>query len=183
MIDLQTNYLGLTLRNPLVAAASPLSEKVSNVQKMEEAGIAAVVCYSLFEEQIIRESLLLNHSLESGTYSMAEALTFFPDLGRYNIGPQAYVDHLCKLKESVSIPIIGSLNGVSSGGWIEYAQKIEQAGVDALELNLYYLPTNVDLTGSELEESYMWSTGPQLQSSEIGTSSVSSPSPQTIVIV
>ncbi|MGD2156194.1 MAG: dihydroorotate dehydrogenase-like protein [Anaerolineales bacterium] len=155
MVDLTTTYLGLELKNPLVASASPLSEKLETVQMMEEAGIAAVVMYSLFEEQIIRESLELDHFLAQGTEMFAEALTYLPDLGRYSIGPETYVGHLKKLKETVNIPIIGSLNGVSSGGWIEYAQKIEDAGADALELNLYYLPANLDISSSQLETAYI----------------------------
>ena len=161
MVDLSTTYLGLSLKNPLVAAASPLSEKVETVRRLEEAGIAAVVVYSLFEEQIIHESLRLHRDLEQGTYSYAEALTYLPDAGvyqdlhRYNIGPEKYVEHVRALKQAVSIPIIGSLNGVTPGGWIEYAQKIEQAGADALELNIYNLPTTPELTAAELEENYI----------------------------
>ncbi|HHH40995.1 MAG TPA: dihydroorotate dehydrogenase-like protein [Chloroflexi bacterium] len=155
MTDLTTTYLGLTLKNPLVAAASPLSEKVETVQRLEEAGIAAVVLYSLFEEQIIRETLELDHYLAQGTETFAEALTYLPEMGRYTMGPEAYVAHLRRLKEAVSIPIIGSLNGVSTGGWIEYARRIEDAGADALELNLYYLPTDPNLTSAELEEVYV----------------------------
>jgi len=151
MVDLKTTYLGLELKNPLVASASPLSEKVETVQELEAAGISAVVMYSLFEEQIIRESLELDHFLTQGTELFAEALTYLPDLGRYSIGPDTYVEQLKKLKQAVDIPVIGSLNGVSTGGWIEYAQKIEDAGADALELNLYYLP----VTSSQLESAYV----------------------------
>jgi dihydroorotate dehydrogenase (fumarate) len=132
MVDLTTNYLGLALKNTLVASSSPLSHKVSSVQELEEAGIAAVVMYSLFEEQIIRESLKLHEDLSRGTNQFAEALTYIPEIGSYSIGPDTYVEHLRKLKQATKIPIIGSLNGVSTGGWIEYAQKIEQAGADAL---------------------------------------------------
>lgn len=159
MVDLTAKYLGLDLKNPLVASASPLSEKVDKVRKMEAAGIAAVVCYSLFEEQIIHESLELNHYLNQGTESFAEALTYLPDLGRYSIGPQEYVEHIRQLKQAVGIPVIGSLNGVSSGGWIDYAQRIEQTGADALELNLYYLPSDPDLTSAELEDTYVTLVG------------------------
>lgn len=152
MVDLTTTYLGLELKNPLVASPSPLSEKVENVKQMEEAGIAAVVMYSLFEEQIIHESLELDHFLNRGTESFAEALTYFPDLGRYSLAPEKYIERLTKTKLAVNIPVMGSLNGVSSGGWIEYAQKIQDAGADALELNLYYLPTDANLTSAQLEE-------------------------------
>jgi dihydroorotate dehydrogenase (fumarate) len=155
MVDLKTNYLGLELKNPLVASASPLSERVDTVKALEEAGIAAVVMYSLFEEQIIHESLELDHFLNKDTNSFAEALTYLPDIGRYALGPEKYIEQVAKLKSAVTIPIIGSLNGVSTGGWIDYAQKIEQAGADALELNLYYLPTNIELTSAQLETAYI----------------------------
>jgi dihydroorotate dehydrogenase (fumarate) len=154
-MDLTTTYLGLKLKNPLVASASPLSEKVEVVKKLESAGISAVVMYSLFEEQIIHESLELDHYLDYGTDSYAEALTYLPNIGRYSIGPEKYVDHLRLLKKAVDIPIIGSLNGVSAGTWIEYARKIEAAGADALELNIYYLPFETDLTSEELEITYV----------------------------
>jgi dihydroorotate dehydrogenase (fumarate) len=155
MVDLTTTYLGMKLKNPLVASASPLSEKVENVRAMEENGVAAIVMYSLFEEQILRESLQLDHFLNFGTESFAEAITYFPEMGRYTLSPDIYVDRIQKIKQTVTIPVIGSLNGVSTGGWIDYAQKIEQAGADALELNLYYLPTDPDLTSAELEDSYV----------------------------
>ena len=155
MPDLTTTYLGLQLKNPLVASASPLSKKVDNVRRLENAGAAAVVMYSLFEEQITHESHELDHYLERGTHSFAESLSYFPDLDHYNLGPEPYLEHLHKIKQAVSIPVIGSLNGVSSGGWVEYAHLIEEAGADALELNIYYLPTDVDLSGAELEEEYV----------------------------
>ena len=155
MVDLKTTYLGLELKNPLVASASPLSEKVETVQALEAAGIAAVVMYSLFEEQIIRESQELDHFLNAGVESFAESLTYLPEMGRYTLGPEAYIDQVKALKAAVSIPVIGSLNGVSTGGWIEYAQRIEQAGADALELNLYYLPTDLNLTSAQLETAYI----------------------------
>ena len=154
-MDLTTTYLGLELKNPLVASASPLSEKVETIKKLESAGISAVVMYSLFEEQIIHESMELDHYLDYGTDSYSEALTYLPDIGRYSIGPEKYLEHLSKLKKSVNIPIIGSLNGVSAGAWIDYARKIEGAGADALELNIYYLPFEPDLTSEELENTYI----------------------------
>jgi len=154
-LDLTTRYLGLTLKNPLVASASPLSKKVDSVRRLEDAGAAAVVMYSLFEEQITHESHELDHYLERGTHSYAESLSYFPDLDHYNLGPEPYLEHLHRIKAAVSIPVIGSLNGVSSGGWVEYAHEIEQAGADALELNIYYLPTDIDLSGAELEETYV----------------------------
>jgi len=155
MVDLSTSYLGLSLKNPLVASSSPLMQKTETAQQLEAAGVSAVVMYSLFEEQIINESLKLHRDLERGTESFAEALTYLPDFGQYSIGPEVYVRHLTRIKEAVKIPVIGSLNGVTTGGWIEYAQKIEAAGADALELNLYYLSADPDLTSSELEASYL----------------------------
>ena len=155
MVDLKTTYLGLELKNPLVASASPLSESVETVKALEEAGISAVVIYSLFEEQIIHESMELDYFLSKDTDSFAEALTHLPDMGRYSLGPDAYVEQVKTLKAAVDIPVIGSLNGVSTGGWIEYAQKIEAAGADALELNLYYLPTDLELTSAQLETAYV----------------------------
>jgi len=155
MPDLTTTYLGLQLRNPLVASASPLSKKVDTVRRLEDAGAAAVVMYSLFEEQITHESQELDHYLERGTHSYAESLSYFPDLGSYNLGSEPYLEHLHRVKRAVDIPVIGSLNGISSGGWVQYAQRIEQAGADALELNIYYLPTDPNLSGSELEEQYV----------------------------
>lgn len=153
MADLTTTYLGLHLKNPLVASASPLSKKVDRVRRLEDAGIAAVVLYSLFEEQITYESHELDHYLNRYTNHYAESLTYFPDLDTYNMGPGPYVEHLHQVKQAVDIPVIGSLNGVSSGGWIKFAREIEQAGADALELNIYYVPTDMDITSAELEDS------------------------------
>jgi len=161
MVDLTTNFLGLTLKNPLVASASPLSHKIDTVRQLEQAGISAVVMYSLFEEQIISDSLRLHRDLSQGTDSYAEALTYLPDLTaysdlrQYNIGPDVYVQNLYNLKQAVSIPVIGSLNGITNGGWIEYARKIQDAGADALELNIYNLPTDPDITSSVLEDRYI----------------------------
>lgn len=155
MVDLTTSYLGLSLKNPLVASASPLSKKVETARQLEEAGVSAIVMYSLFEEQIIQESLKLDRDLNRGIESYAEAIDYLPNYGMYSIGPDTYLEQLGKIKQAVNIPVIGSLNGVSSGGWVEYAQKIEQAGADALELNLYYLSTDPDLSSSELEDSYI----------------------------
>lgn len=151
MTNLSTTYLGLNLKNPLVASASPLSKKVDRVKKLEEAGISAIVMHSLFEEQIIHESLELDHFLSRGTESFAEALTYLPDGGMYGVSPEKYLNQLAGLKKSVNIPVIGSLNGVSKGGWAGYAKRIEEAGADALELNLYFLSTDPNLTGSEIE--------------------------------
>lgn len=151
-MDLSTTYMGLKLRNPLVASSSPLSHKVDSICQLEEAGIGAVVMYSLFEEQITLESQQLDYFLTHGTESYAEALSYFPDLGEYNVGPDEYLNLIRKAKERVGIPIIGSLNGVSAGGWVKYAKMIEQAGADALEMNVYYLPTDPDMPGTEVEQ-------------------------------
>jgi dihydroorotate dehydrogenase (fumarate) len=154
-MNLTTTYMGMTLKNPIVPSASPLSAKVDNIRRMEDAGAAAVVMYSLFEEQIVYESHQLDHFLSYGTESFAESLSYFPDLTTYNIGPDQYLDLLRKAKQSAGIPIIGSLNAASPSGWIDYARRIEQTGVDALELNIYFLPTNPDQTGEEVELTYL----------------------------
>ncbi|MBM2845287.1 MAG: dihydroorotate dehydrogenase 2 [Bacteroidetes bacterium] len=154
-MDLSTHYLGLKLKNPLVPSASPLSHSVDSMKRLEEAGAAAIVMYSLFEEQIAHEAAELNHYLSYGTESFAEALTYFPESQEYNIGPEEYVELVRKAKESLSIPVIGSLNGISSGGWISYAKKIEEAGADALELNVYYIPTDPKLTSQDVEDRYL----------------------------
>jgi len=154
MIDLSTRYLGLPLTSPLVVSASPLCESLDNIRAMEDAGAAAVVLHSLFEEQIDVEGSHLDRYLTHGAESHAEALDYFPDLAGYNLGPDGYLEHLRRAKESVAIPVIGSLNGVSTGGWIDFAKKIEQAGADALELNIYYVPTDPALTGAQVERMY-----------------------------
>jgi dihydroorotate dehydrogenase (fumarate) len=155
MLDLSTTYLGLRLKNPLVISASPLSKKVDLARRLEAAGASAIVLYSLFEEQITHESHEIDHYLSRGTESYAEALSYFPEMEHYNVGPDRYLDHLRRLKQTLDIPVIGSLNGISAGGWIEYAHNIEQAGADALELNIYYLPTDPHVTGAELEDTYV----------------------------
>jgi dihydroorotate dehydrogenase (fumarate) len=155
MPDLSTTYLGLRLKNPLVVSASPLSKKVELARHLEAAGASAIVLYSLFEEQITHESHELDHYLSRGAETYAEALSYFPEMERYNVGPERYLDHLQRLKQALDIPVIGSLNGISAGGWIEYAHKIEQAGADALELNIYYLPTDPHVSGAELEDTYV----------------------------
>lgn len=152
MSDLTTTYLGLNLKNPLVASASPLSKKIDKAKKLEEAGISAIVMYSLFEEQIIHESLELDHFLSRGAESFAEALTYLPDGGMYGVSPEKYLNQVAGLKKTVKIPVIGSLNGVSKGGWTGYAKKVEEAGADALELNLYFLSTDPNMTAAEIED-------------------------------
>jgi len=151
MTNLSTTYLGLKLKNPLVASASPLSKRLDKAKKLEEAGVSAIVMYSLFEEQIIHESLELDHFLTRGSDSFAEAQSYLPDGGMYGVSPEKYLNQVAGLKKTLNIPVIGSLNGVSKGGWTSYAKKIEDAGADALELNLYYLATDPDLKSEDLE--------------------------------
>jgi dihydroorotate dehydrogenase (fumarate) len=155
MIDLSTRYLGLSLANPLVVSPSPLCEDLGNIKRMEDAGAGAIVLRSLFEEQIELESQHLDRSLSQATEQYGESVTYFPDLPHYNLGPEGYLEHVRRAKAAVAVPVIGSLNGTSAGGWIEYARKIEQAGADALELNVFYLPTDPGLTGSEVEQRYV----------------------------
>jgi len=155
MTDLTTTYLGLNLKNPLVASASPLCEHLDNIKRMEDAGAGAVVLHSLFEEQIMFESNHLDRFLTHGTESFAESLSYFPDLGNYKLGPDGYLDHVRRAKAAVGVPIIGSLNGVSTGGWIRYAKMIQEAGADALELNVYYIPTDPEMTSTQVEQMYL----------------------------
>ncbi|MBI5216575.1 MAG: dihydroorotate dehydrogenase-like protein [Ignavibacteriae bacterium] len=154
-MDLKTTYLGIPLKNPIIPSSSPLSHSVESMKRLEDAGAAAVVMYSLFEEQIAHEAAELDHYLSFGTESFAESLTYFPNFGEYNLGPDEYVELLRKAKQSLEIPVIASLNGITVGGWINYATKLEQAGADAIELNVYYIPTDPLLTGAEVEERYL----------------------------
>jgi dihydroorotate dehydrogenase (fumarate) len=154
MIDLTTGYLGLKLRTPLVASSSPLCKDIANILKLEDAGASAIVLHSLFEEQITAESGVLDRYLTEGTESFGVALSYFPEMTSYNLGPDPYLNHLRKAKESCDVPVIASLNGVSTGGWIRYAQLMEQAGADALELNVYFLPTDLEMTSEKVEEMY-----------------------------
>jgi dihydroorotate dehydrogenase (fumarate) len=154
-MDLSTLYLGLKLKNPLVPSASPLSRSIDGIKRMEDAGASAIVMYSLFEEQIHHEAAELDHYLSYGTQSFAEALSYFPEHGEYNLGPDEYIEHIRKAKEAVDIPIIGSLNGISTGGWIQYAKKIQEAGANAIELNVYYIPTDPKLSGVAVEQRYL----------------------------
>lgn len=154
-MDLSTTYLGLKLRTPLVPSASPLSEEVENIKRLEDAGASAVVVYSLFEEQLRRDRIELAHHLEAGTESFPEALTYFPEPDELKLGPEEYLKHIARARSAVDIPVIASLNGSSVGGWTEYARQIQQAGAHALELNIYYIPTDTDLTASEVEQTYI----------------------------
>jgi dihydroorotate dehydrogenase (fumarate) len=151
MADLSTTYLGLPLKNPIVASASPLSKKLDKARELEEAGASAVVMYSLFEEQIIHESLELDHYLSRTTDSFAEALSYLPDTGTYSLEPDKYLQRITELKKALTIPVIGSLNGVSRGGWTKYARRIQNAGADVLELNLYFVPVDPAITAQALE--------------------------------
>jgi len=154
-MNLSTNYLGLELKNPLVASASPLSEDIANIKALEDAGAAAVVLYSLFEEQIEHDSLELEHHTTAHSESFPEATSYFPEPFKFKIGPEEYLEHIRKAKEAVDIPIIASLNGKSSGGWIDYAKKMQEAGADALELNIYLLATGLEKPGGLVEKEYV----------------------------
>lgn len=154
-MDLSTTYLGLKLRTPLVPSASPLSESVDGIKRLEDAGAAAVVLYSLFEEQLRQDRFELARNLEQGTESFAEALSYFPEPDQYRLGPEEYLRHIAQAKQAVRIPIIASLNGSSVGGWTDYAKQMQQAGADAVELNIYHIPTDMNLTAADLEQTYL----------------------------
>ncbi len=155
MIDLSTTYMGLPLRTPLVASASPLSHEIDNIRRLEDSGASAVVLYSLFEEQIRRDEFELDHYMNAGTDSFAEATSFFPQPGEFRAGPEGYLNHIRLAKQAVSVPIIASLNGSTAGGWTDYAKRIEQAGADALECNIYFLATDPTVSSSEIEQRYL----------------------------
>lgn len=155
-MDLTTTYLGLNLRSPLVpSAAAPLSEDIDNIRRMEDAGAGAVVLHSLFEEQLVQEKFELHHHLTYGTESFAESLSYFPEPETFHVGPELYLEHIRQAKAAVQIPIIASLNGYTPGGWVEYAGLMQQAGADAIELNIYYVPTDPNVTSAEVEENYI----------------------------
>jgi dihydroorotate dehydrogenase (fumarate) len=154
-MNLKTTYLGLRLRTPLVASASPLSDTVGDIRKLEDAGAAAVVLHSIFQEQITADRHELHHHLTQGTESFAESLTYFPEPHEIKVGPESYLQLIQGTKESVDIPIVASLNGATLGGWTTYATQIQQAGADALELNIYSIPTNLDRSAAEIEDSYL----------------------------
>jgi dihydroorotate dehydrogenase (fumarate) len=155
MVDLSTTYMGLTLKNPVVPSASPLSADLDTIKRMEDAGAGAVVLHSLFEEQIEFEADAMDHFLQSGTESFAEALSYFPAVHEYRREPDDYVEHIYRAKKSVEIPIIPSLNGISPGGWTGFAKRFEEAGADALELNVYFIPTNYHLMSLDVEDLYV----------------------------
>ncbi|MBS1518650.1 MAG: dihydroorotate dehydrogenase-like protein [Bacteroidetes bacterium] len=154
-MDLTTTYMGIKLKNPLVASASPLSKTIDSAKACEDAGLSAIVCYSLFEEQLLHEAGELDHYLTTTAESYAEALSYFPEISDYNLGPAEYLEHISRMKSALEIPVIGSINGASRGGWINYAKQIEQAGADGVELNIFYIPTDFDKKGTEVEEMYI----------------------------
>ena len=154
MVDLSTTYLGMTLKTPLVVSASPMQEDIDNVKRMIDAGASAIVLHSLFEEQLVTEQHELDYHLTHGTESFAEALSYFPEPDDFYTGPEMYLEHIHNVKEAADIPVIASLNGSSPGGWTDFASQIEQAGADALELNIYFLPTDFNTPGQVIEERY-----------------------------
>ncbi len=154
-MDLTTTYLGLKLKNPVVAAASPMSHSLDAMRRLEDAGASAIVMYSLFEEQIVHEQRELLHYLERDAESFAEATSYFPRQESFNLGPEEYLEHLHKARKALGIPVIGSLNGVSAGGWTEYAKKMEESGADAIELNVYYIPTDPAIGSADVEQRYI----------------------------
>jgi dihydroorotate dehydrogenase (fumarate) len=155
MTDLSTTYLGLQLRSPLVVSASPLSRDLDGIRRLEEAGASAVVLYSLFEEQLRQEEVDLNYHLTAGTESFAESLTYFPQASEFHTGPEGYLKHIRKAKAAVKIPVIASLNGSSLGGWTKFAAEIERAGADAIECNVYYIPTDPTVSAAHIEQTYL----------------------------
>jgi dihydroorotate dehydrogenase (fumarate) len=154
-MDLSTTYMGLTLKNPLVPSAGPLTAEIDSIRELEDAGAAAVVLHSLFEEQITHEAEELAHLTTQGTESFAESLTYFPQADEYRLGPDEYLEHVRKAKLAVDVPVIASLNGVTAGGWSDYARKMEQAGADAIELNVYYIATDPKLQAPDVENRYV----------------------------
>lgn len=154
-MDLRTTYMGMELQHPIVASASPLAEDVDNIKRMEDAGAAAVVMFSLFEEQLKHEAAAMEHFMSHGTESFAEALSYFPAVEEYHAGPERYLDILRCASEAVDIPIIGSLNGITNEGWIDYAKNMEQAGASGIELNIYYIPGDMTVSGQEVEQRYV----------------------------
>ena len=154
-VDLSTKYLGLELKNPLVVAACSLLEKLENIQRAEQAGAAAIVLHSLFEEQIVHDEMDMHEMYEHGAESFAESLTYFPEPESFGSGPDRYLKHIEEAKSAVSIPVIASLNGISKGGWVNYAKLMQDAGADALELNIYFIAADVQMSGQEVESKYV----------------------------
>lgn len=155
MTNLSTHYLRFELKNPLVVSSSPLTENLENIRRMEDAGASAIVLHSLFEEQVILDGRKLNFGFIPGEESYSESLNSFPDMKNYNLGPEGYLEHIQKAKKSINIPLIASLNATSKGNWVSYARQVQQAGADAIELNIYFIPIDTDLTGTEIEQRYL----------------------------
>lgn len=155
MVDLRTSYMGLDLAHPIVASPSPLSRDLDGIRRLEDAGAAAIVLFSLFEEQIRHESASLEHLVEAGTESFAESLSYFPTVGNLHVGPGRYLELLRRACEVAHVPIVASLNGVTSEGWTDYARQLEQAGAAAIELNVYHVAADLDVTGPEVEQRYV----------------------------
>ena len=154
-VDLSTRYLSLDLKNPIVASAGPTTGNLDSLKRLEEAGVAAAVLPSLFEEQITHHEQQVDNLYEFQAHGFAESLTYFPDLEDYDTGPKSYLKRLEEAKQAVSIPIIGSLNGASPGGWTRYAKAIEEAGADALELNIYYIPTDSEISAADVVQQHI----------------------------
>ncbi|MCB0062076.1 MAG: dihydroorotate dehydrogenase-like protein [Caldilineaceae bacterium] len=154
-MDLTTTYMGMTLAHPIVPSASPLSDSLDGIRRLEDAGAPAIVMFSLFEEQIEGESHILDHYLNFGVDSFAEALDYFPEAQEYRTDAEDYLNLIRQAKTAVDIPVIGSLNGASTGGWTDYAKQIEEAGADGLELNIYYVPAELSTSGSAVEQMYV----------------------------
>ncbi len=154
-MDLRTDYMGMELRNPLVASSSPLTEDISNIRRLEDAGAAAVVMFSLFEEQIRHEEEAMTHLTSYGAESFPEALSYFPEVEEFHVGAEQYLDLVRRAREAVEIPVIASLNGSTNEGWIDYAKLMQEAGASAIELNVFYIPANIETTGREVEERYV----------------------------
>ena len=154
-MDLRTTYMGLELRSPVVASASTLSEDVENIYRMEDAGAGAVVMFSLFEEQIRQENAFYEHVQDATTNTFAEALDYFPQADAYHVGTEKYLEIIRQATERVDIPIIASLNGITNEGWIAYARQMQEAGASGLELNIFYIPADLNTTGKEVEQRYL----------------------------
>ncbi|MBK8942643.1 MAG: dihydroorotate dehydrogenase-like protein [Polyangiaceae bacterium] len=155
MVDLSTRYMGLPLEHPLVASAGPLTKELDGIKRLEDGGAAAIVMFSLFEEQIRHEAAAAEHLSEVGSESFAESLSYFPSIGGFQVGPERYLELVRRARESVGVPIIASLNGSSDDGWVEYARLLCQAGAAAIELNVYFVPADPSLTGANVEQRYL----------------------------
>ena len=154
-MKLATQYMGLKLRSPILVSACTLSEQIDNIAKMEDYGAGAVVLFSLFEEQIRKQEALVRGVMHETSYTFPEALDYFPNLDEFSVGTEEYLDHIRRAKEKVRIPIIASLNGITNEGWIDYAKQMEQAGADAIEINIFFIPADISISSSEVEHRYL----------------------------